>query len=118
MSRTSTTPTNALALADYLSTQPLLWICGLPGGAFTAAVSRIDGDVVEVTSVCGGRRRQIVMPSGWNCRGKRPPVRTLAIRNAFVFHEWGFIVTCVERRNPLEVLQLRVRYVEEGSPFQ
>jgi hypothetical protein len=118
MGRRSTTPRNALALADYLTGHPLVWICGLPGGAFTAAVSRIDGDLVEVTSLAGGRTRQILMPSGWNCRKKKRPVRTQAIHNAFDFHEGGFRVSCVERRNPLEVLQLRVRYVDERSPFQ
>ena len=80
MGRRSTTPRNAVALADYLTGHPLVWICGLPGGAFIAAVSRIDRDLVEVTSVAGGRTRQILMPSGWNCRTKKPPVRTQAIQ--------------------------------------
>jgi hypothetical protein len=118
MGRPSTIPTTALALAVYLTRHPLVWVCGLPGTAFAGAVSRIDGDLVELTVMAGGRHRHILMPTGWNSREKKAPVRTAAIRAAFRFHAAGFHVACVERRNKLEVLQLHVRYIDEGSPFQ
>jgi hypothetical protein len=118
MSRPATTPTTALALADYLTRHPLVWVCGLPGRAFAGAVSRIDGDLVELTAMAGGRHRLILMPTGWNSREKKAPVRTAAIRASFRFHEAGFHAVCVERRNKLEVLHLHVRYIDEGRPFQ
>jgi hypothetical protein len=118
MSRKSMTPTTARSLGDYLTEHPLVWICGLPGGAFAAAVSRIDGDLVEVTALAGGRKRHLLMPAGWNSDRKKAPVRTRAIRNTFQFHEAGFRVSCTLRRNPLDVLQLHVRYIDERSPVR
>ncbi len=113
----STPPKTALALAGYLAGHPLVWICGLPGGGLAASVSRIDGDVIELVSLAGGRTRRIVLPAGWNCRKKWPPVRTQAIRDAFRFHEGGFSVSCVERRNRGEILHIHVRYLDERRPF-
>jgi hypothetical protein len=118
MARRATTPKTAPALADYLAEHPLVWVCGLPGGAFAGVVSRIDGDRVEFTTLSGGRRRQVRMPSGWSSRKRRPPVRTRALRDAFCFHEAGFSVSCVERRHPHEVLHLHVRYLDEKDPFR
>jgi hypothetical protein len=117
MGRPSSWPRTALALAAYLADHPLVWICGLPGGAFAGVVGRIDGDTVEVTAVAGGRKRTIVLPEGWNSRKKKAPVRTKAIRDAFRFDEAGFRVSCVERRHPDEVIEIHVRYIDESSPF-
>ena len=109
MGRDPTTPRTARALAAFLAEHPLVWICGLPGGAFAGVVSRIDGDALEVTAVAGGRRRCILMPAGWNDPRKKAPARTLAIREAFRFDEAGFRVSCSERRSPGEVLELHVQ---------
>ena len=117
MGRDPTTPRTARALAAFLAEHPLVWVCGLPGGAFAGVVSRIDGDALEVTAVAGGRRRCILLPAGWNDAKKKPPVRTLAIREAFRFDEAGYRVSCVERRSPEEVLELHVRHIDERSPF-
>jgi hypothetical protein len=117
MGRQSAWPRTARALAAYLAGHPLVWICGLPGGAFTGVVSRIEGDTVEVTAVAGGRKRSIVLPAGWNGRKKKAPVRTRAIRDAFRFHRAGFRVSCAERRHPDEVIELHVQYIDESSPF-
>ncbi len=117
MGRESTRPRTARALAAYLADHPLVWICGLPGGAFAGVVSRIDGDAVELTAIAGGRKRHILMPAGWNVRARRSPVCTRAIRNAFRFHDGGFRATCVERRKPDEVVELNVHYIDESRPF-
>jgi hypothetical protein len=117
MVREPARPRTARALAAYLAGHPLVWICGLPGGAFAGVVGRIDGDTVEVTAVAGGRKRSIVLPAGWNCRKKKAPVRTRAIRDAFQFHATGFRVSCVERRRPDEVIELHVHYIDESRPF-
>ena len=117
MGRDLKTPRTARALSAFLAEHPLVWVCGLPGGAFAGVVSRIDGDALEVTAVAGGRRRCILLPAGWNDPKRKPPVRTRAIREAFRFDEAGFRVSCVERRRPEEVLELHVRYIDEQSPF-
>jgi hypothetical protein len=117
MGRESSPPRSARALAAYLSEHPMIWICGLPGGAFVGAVSRIDGDAVEVTAVAGGRKRYVVMPAGWNSRARKAPEHTRAIRDAFRFHAAGFRVSCVERRHPDEIIELHVQYIDECSPF-
>ena len=117
MGRESTTPRTARALAAFLAEHPLVWVCGLPGGAFAGVVGRIDGDALEIRAIAGGRRRHIVMPAGWNGGSRKPPVRTRAIREAFRFGDAGFRVSCIERRHPDEVLDLHVRYIDERSPF-
>ena len=117
MGRDLKTPRTARALSVFLAEHSLVWVCGLPGGAFAGVVSRVDGDAVEVTAVAGGRRRCILMPAGWNDPKRKLPARTLAIREAFRFDEAGFRVSCVERRSPEEVLELHVRYIDERSPF-
>jgi hypothetical protein len=117
MGRDAATPRTARALAAFLAEHPLVWVCGLSGGAFAGVVSRIDGDAIEVTAVADGRRRCILLPAGWNDPKKKPPVRTPAIREAFRFDEAGFRVSCIERRSPEEVLELHVRYIDERSPF-
>ena len=117
MGRDLKTPRTARALSVFLAEHPLVWVCGLPGGAFAGVVGRIDGDALEVTAVAGGRRRCILMPAGWNNPKKKPPTRTPAIREAYRFDEAGFRVSCVERRRPDEVIDLHVRYLDESSPF-
>ena len=107
----------ARALAAFLADHPPGLDLRPAGRALAGVVSRFDGDTVEVTAVAGGRKRSIVMPAGWNCRKKKAPVRTQAIRDAFRFHAAGFRVSCVEHRRPDEVIELHVHYIDERSPL-